>query len=111
MSDASPELTVRDNPESDSYDALIEDKVVGSIVYQRGHDLAGPRIIFRSTVVDPQMRGHGIGSKLVKAALDDVRAQGATLTSYCSFVDEYIADHQEYADLVDRTHPGQSHRG
>jgi predicted GNAT family acetyltransferase len=101
------ELAVQDNKESRSYDALLDGKVVGSVIYEH----ASPqRIVFRSTIVDPQMRGHGIGSKLVKAALDDVRAQGLTVTAYCSFVERYFAEHPEYADLVDPTFPGHPRR-
>jgi uncharacterized protein len=100
LNGASSEPIMRDNPEASTYEAVFGDQVVGTVFYERVHDQAGKRIIIRSTVVDPRMRGHGIGSKIVKAALDDVRAKGETLTSYCSFVDEYIADHAEYADLV-----------
>jgi hypothetical protein len=100
------EPTVRDNPESRSYDALIAGKVVGSIVYEN----ADSRIVFLSTVVEPELRGHGIGAKLVKAALDDVRAKGVTLTNHCAFVEDFIAAHPEYADLLDAEHPGRTHR-
>ena len=45
-----PEITVRDNAESQCYDALIGDEVVGTIVYEH----AGPRIVFMHTIVEPE---------------------------------------------------------
>ena len=98
-----PEITVHDNAESQSYDALIGDQVVGSIVYQR----AGSRLVFRHTIVEPAFRGRGIGTALVTKALDDVRAKGRTLTVYCEFVAQFIATHPGYADLIDPEHPGR----
>lgn len=94
------EPVMRDNTEASTYEAIVGGQVVGTVFYQRVQDQSGKRIIIRSTVVDPRMRGHGIGSTIVRAALDDVRANGEALTSYCSFVDEFIAAHAEYADLV-----------
>jgi uncharacterized protein len=102
-----PEITVRDNPESQSYDALIGDQVVGSIVYER----SGSRLVFRHTIVEPRFRGQGIGTLLVTRALDDVRARGMTLTVYCEFVADFIAAHPGYADLIDAAHPGRPRLG
>ena len=101
-----PELVVRDNVESQSYDALIGDQVVGSIVY----DHSGPRMVFRHTIVEPEFRRRGIATTLVTRALDDVRARGMTLTNYCGFVSEFIAAHPGYADLIDAEHPGHPRR-
>jgi predicted GNAT family acetyltransferase len=101
-----PEITVRDNDESQCYDALIGDQVVGSIVYER----SGQRLVFSHTIVEPELRGRGIGTVLVTKALDDVRARGMTLTNYCEFVAEFIAAHPDYADLIDTEHPGHPRR-
>ena len=100
-----PEITVRDNTESLSYDALLDDEVVGTIVYEH----SGPRMVFMHTIVEPRFRGRGIATTLVKRALDDVRDKGMTLTNYCGFVSAFIAAHPEYADLVDAEHPGHPH--
>ena len=97
---------MRDNAESQTYDALIGDQVVGTIVY----DHAGPRLVFRHTIVEPDFRRRGIGTTLVTRALDDVRAKGVTLTNYCGFVSEFIAAHPGYADLIDAEHPGHPRR-
>ena len=101
-----PEITVRDNAESRTYDALIGDQVVGTIVYER----SGSRLVFRHTIVEPGLRGRGIGTVLVTKALDDVRARGMTLTVYCEFVAAFIAAHPDYADLIDAEHPGRRRR-
>jgi uncharacterized protein len=101
------EITVRDNAESRSYDALLDGQVVGTIVYE--HE--GARIVFTHTIVEPEFRGRGIGTKLVRDALDDVRAHGRTLTNYCGFVSSFIGSHPEYTDLIDAAHPGLAHRG
>lgn len=101
-----PEVTIRDNAESLCYDALVGGEVVGTIVYEH----AGPRMVFRHTIVEPEFRGRGIATTLVRAALDDVRAKGMTLSNYCGFVAEFIATHPDYADLIDADHPGLPRR-
>jgi uncharacterized protein len=91
------ELTVRDNAKSHMYEALIDGEVIGTITYM---PMTPQHIVFISTVIDPRLRGRGIGALLVKAALDDVRTKGAAISSQCWFVDEFIDAYPEYADLV-----------
>lgn len=95
-------ITVRDNTSSRSYDALVDGRVVGTVVYE----LEGRRTVFMHTMVVPEFRGQGIGTTLVRDALNDVRSKGMTLTNYCGFVAAFIGAHPEYADLVDAAHPG-----
>jgi predicted GNAT family acetyltransferase len=96
------QIEVRNNHDSQSYDAVLDGRVVGMIVYER----AASRLMIRHTIVDPTLRGVGIGTTLAKAALDDVRASRLTLTNYCSFVGGFIEANPEYRDLVDGEHPG-----
>ena len=105
MAAQTPEVAVRDNMESLCYDALIDGEVIGTVVYE----YSGPRIVFLHTIVDPEFRGRGIGTTLVTAALDDVRARGLKLSNYCAFVSEFIGGHPQYADLLDASHPGFPH--
>lgn len=95
-------IEVRNNHGSRSYDAVLDGRVVGMIVYER----VASRLMIRHTIVDPAMRGLGVGTTLAKAALDDVRASGLTLTNYCSFVGSFIDANPEYGDLVDARLPG-----
>ena len=44
--------------------------------------------------------GHGVGSRLVQGALDDLRARGLAVVPLCPFVAGFIDRHPEYADLV-----------
>jgi predicted GNAT family acetyltransferase len=57
-------------------------------------------ITFVHTEVPPELGGKGIGSKLVKGALDQVRAEGLKVIARCPFVKAYIDKHAEFADLV-----------
>ncbi len=100
-----PGITVRDNAESQCYEALIDGEVIGTIVYER----SGPRTVFLHTIVEPVVRGQGIATTLVSVALDDLRAKGRPLSNYCGFVSEFIGRHPEYADLLDAEHPGHPH--
>ncbi len=102
MAEQSPEATIRDNAESLCYDAVVGDEVIGTLVYER----SGSRIVFLHTIIEPEFRGRGIGTALVREALDDVRAKGLTLSNYCGFVAEFITAHPDYAGLVDTEHPG-----
>jgi predicted GNAT family acetyltransferase len=50
--------------------------------------------------VPDALAGRGVGSKLVKGALDQVRSQGLKVVARCPFVKAYIEKHAEYADLL-----------
>ena len=57
-------------------------------------------ITFIHTEVPPEHGGPGVGSRFVKGAHDQVRADGLTVVSECPFVKAYIEKHSEYADLL-----------
>ncbi|TCC54408.1 GNAT family N-acetyltransferase [Kribbella pittospori] len=98
----SSDLQVRDNPEARQFEAIADGHVVGHLKY-RQH---GKRVIITRTSVDPDHRGAGIATELVRVALDDAAAKMLTLTNYCPFVADYIAAHPSYRPVVDTEHPG-----
>jgi predicted GNAT family acetyltransferase len=57
-------------------------------------------ITFIHTEVPPELGGKGIGSKLIKGALDQVRSDGLKVIAQCPFVKAYIDKHPEDADLL-----------
>jgi uncharacterized protein len=90
------ETTVRDVPEESRYEIRDGDRVLGLAAYQRRGDTTA----FTPTEVDPDAGEDGVGSRLVRAALDDVRSKGGSVVPQCSFVRGWIERHQDYADLV-----------
>jgi predicted GNAT family acetyltransferase len=50
--------------------------------------------------VPPELAGKGVGSRLVKGALDEVRAEGLKVIAQCPFVKGWIDKHPDYADLL-----------
>lgn len=53
-----------------------------------------------STQVPEELRGEGIGSRLVREVLDWARDHGRRVKPTCPFVGAYIDRHPEYRDLV-----------
>ena len=90
------ETTVRDVPEENRYEIRNGDRVLGAAAYER----RGDTVVFTHTVVDPDAGEEGLGSTLVRAALDDVRSKGGSVVPLCPFVRGWIDRHQDYADLV-----------
>ena len=90
------ETSVRHVAEQNRYEIRDGERLLGVAEYQRD----GDQVRFTHTEVDPQAGESGLGSKLVRAALDDVRAQGGTVVPLCSFVRGWIEKHPEYGDLV-----------
>jgi predicted GNAT family acetyltransferase len=93
------EATVRDVPESSRYEIRDGDRLLGRAVYRREPG----RVVFTHTDVEPDAEGTGVGGRLVRGALDDVRSRGERAVPSCSFVRGWIERHPEYADLVDDT--------
>jgi uncharacterized protein len=87
---------VSDNPALHRYDITVDGEVAGFTVYERQPDA----IAFMHTEIGDEWGGHGLGSTLVRAALDDVRAKGLSALPYCPFVRSWLERHEDYVDLV-----------
>jgi predicted GNAT family acetyltransferase len=90
------DVRVTDNPEASRYEAALDDRVVAFSRYRR----IGDRIVFTHTETDEAFEGRGVGSRLVRDALDDVRRRGLHVTAKCPFVRAWIERHPAYADLL-----------
>jgi predicted GNAT family acetyltransferase len=90
------ETTVRDNPGESRYEIRAGERVLGLAAYER----RGDTTVFTHTEVDPDVGQDGLGSTLVRAALDDVRGRGGSVVPHCPFVRGWIERHPDYADLV-----------
>jgi predicted GNAT family acetyltransferase len=66
------------------------------------YKIEGGVITFIHTEVPAELGGKGVGSRLVKGALDQVRSEGLKVIAQCPFVKAYIEKHSEYADLLKR---------
>jgi uncharacterized protein len=89
-------VTVRDNRELQRYEAIVDGKLAGSISYRERED----ELVLIHTQVEKEFEGHGIGSRLVAATLDDIRARGLRMRPFCPFVRAYLERHPEYDDLI-----------
>ncbi|MGP9683255.1 GNAT family N-acetyltransferase [Brachybacterium sp. AOP3-A1-3] len=91
----------------DRFEALVGDALVGVLAYgdeptgPDGPD--GPRIVrdLRSTVVSPDHGGRGVGSALVRFALEDARERGCWVIATCWFARGWIDRHPEFSDLLE----------
>jgi uncharacterized protein len=92
------DIAVQDNPSKLRYELLLDEQVVGEILYR----LAPDALVLLHTEVLPSHENKGFGARLVAGALDDIRARGLHVVAVCPFVRAYIRRHPEYADLVVR---------
>jgi predicted GNAT family acetyltransferase len=86
---------VSDNPAHHRYELEVEGHLAKT--YYRIEDGI---ITFVHTEVPPELGGKGVGSRLIKGALAQVRARGLKVIAECPFVKGYIEKHPEYADLL-----------
>jgi uncharacterized protein len=89
---------VRDAPDQRRYEVYDD---AGALAGFTTYATRPGKIIFVHTEVDPAFEGQGLGSALVKSALDDARARGLRVVPLCPFVAAYVERHPEYDDLVD----------
>jgi len=104
MSDITPtepneQIQVVDNPRLSRYEARIGERVLGIVEYD--FDPTGERIVLVHTEVMPDAEGMGVGSRLARGALEDVRSRGLKLVVECEFIGAYLKRHpREYEDLL-----------
>jgi uncharacterized protein len=89
-------ISVVNSPELGRYQIRLDGEVAGFAAYE----VEGPHIAFMHTEIDERFARRGLGLGLAAQALDDVRAEGATVLPYCPFIRSFIASHPAYVDLV-----------
>jgi len=91
------EITVVENEQAHRFEARTPDgEVAGFLSYlsRPGH------LVLVHTQVAEEYDGQGIGSALVRQALDRIRERGLTMVPQCPFVAGYLRRHPGYDDLV-----------
>jgi predicted GNAT family acetyltransferase len=86
---------VTDNQAQHRFELAVDDHIATS-----QYSLKDGVIAFMHTEVPEALSGKGIGSKLIKGALDQVRGRGLKVVALCPFVKAYIEKHADYADLL-----------
>jgi uncharacterized protein len=91
------DVSVRNNPEQNRYEAWLGDELAGYAEYE----LRDQTVTLVHTVVEDEYEGEGVGSTLVREALDDVQRDGELeVVVKCPFVKEWISRHSDYEHLL-----------
>ena len=90
------EVTIRDNPEKHRFEADLGDSIAVA-----EYILTPTKIIFSNTEEPPAHEGKGIGTILIKAALQSARERGLKVIPTCPFFASYMKRHVEVQDLLD----------
>lgn len=87
---------VHEDPDRSRYTITVDGRPAGFTSYHRTDGVTD----FRHTEISDEFEGRGLGSTLIAGALDDERRQGFAVLPHCPFVQNFIAKHREYVDLV-----------
>jgi predicted GNAT family acetyltransferase len=91
------DVSVRDNHDESRFEAYVDGSLAGFSAYAVSDGV----ITFTHTEVDDAFEGQGVGSALVRASLDQVRAgSGLRVRPLCPFVRAWIKEHPDYQDLT-----------
>lgn len=92
----STEPEIKDNPDANRFEILVDGELAGFAEYR----LKTGQISFTHTEIDDNFSGQGLAGKLVRAALDEARSRELSVLPFCPYVRGWIAKHSDYLDLV-----------
>jgi len=90
-------MEFRDNPRAHRFEADLGD---GSFAVAE-YELTPDKIIFTQTKVPPEHEKKGIGSALIRFALQAARDRKLRVVPICPFFGAYMRKHEEVQDLLD----------
>lgn len=88
--------TVVHNAEESLYEIHVDGERAGLTHYR----VTPEALVFDHTEIDDAHEGQGLGGQLARGALDDVRAKGQRVIAECPFMKAWIAEHEDYQDLL-----------
>ena len=87
------------NQELDRFELVLDGELAGFTAYELGEGT----ITFTHTEILRQQREHGLGGRLVREALDQVRNHtDYRVVALCPFVSKWLSEHPDYQDLLSR---------
>ena len=78
--------------------AMDGDRLVAEITFPARDGVAH----IDHTFVDDSLRGQGVAGQLVRAAADQIRADGRKARATCSYAQTWFRQHPEESDLLSR---------
>lgn len=90
------DIVTSHNAAESRYEIHVDGELAGLADYREADGV----VAITHTETEPHLQGNGLASRLVRFALDDVRARGLQVLPLCPFVPPFIRRHPEYADLV-----------
>jgi predicted GNAT family acetyltransferase len=94
-------------PSTDHIDVVDVPTESRFVVRHEGHEaelvyhLNGDRLVLVHTEVPDEMSGHGIGGRLVSAAVARAESEHLTVVPWCPFARRWLGDHRDVAARVD----------
>ena len=89
-------IAVRDHRAAERYEAVRGGEVVGILIYERRRH----RIDLIHMVTDPDHRGEGVASVLVRTVLAEARSIPMPVLVICPFIESWLQRHPEQTEGV-----------
>ena len=100
------DVTVTHQPAAQRFEIAVDDAesaqpVTAGFTAYRERDADGTRQrVFFHTEVAEEFGGRGLGTILIRRALDDTRDDGLVIVGVCPMVAAFLRKHPEYADAA-----------
>jgi predicted GNAT family acetyltransferase len=94
MNTSTGEIEVRHNVAAKRFETEVDSHLAVIDYFRRERE-----IVMTHTYVPAELRGRGIAEKLLRAALEQVRADGLRVVPACSYVEAFFEKHPEYQTL------------
>lgn len=91
MPDESEDLAVTRNDDAGRYEIHVGEVLGGFTEFRPDRE---GRLVFPHTEIDPAFAGRGLGSVLVRRALEDLVARGETIVPLCPYVVRFLQKHE-----------------
>ena len=93
-------ISIVKNKELNRFEIYSDGELAGFAEFEVSNQM----ISYTHTEIDPRFGGQGLGSQLIKEALDEALEQNLEVAPYCSFVSAYIKKKSEkYLDLIPKS--------
>ena len=77
-------------------DRIFQEDEAGQVIAEiTFHETTHGVFVIDHTFVDPSLRGQGIASRLVHAAVDEIKKRGGKAQATCSYAAKWLSEHAE----------------